>query len=103
MVPIEALLPGMRVKIVDQWSKICGQNSDGLMDKYLGRVVTVLSVYRTFVYIEEDSGDFPFDGGGHWAWGRHCFDYIVKDETQEDFEPLSNRDILSLIFGDSVK
>lgn len=100
MVPIEMLSPGMRVKIVDQWNDQCFQNNRGLMDKYLGQVVTVLDVHGCSVRIEEDAGDCEFQEGGHWSWGAFCFDCIVvEDETWEDFEIADISEIFSLLYG----
>lgn len=99
MVPVETLSPGVRVKIVEQWNDNSGQNLSGLMDKYLGQIVTVLDIQGNFVYIEEDNGDCSFHESGHWNWNKFCFDYIVEDGAQEDFEPSSNNEIFSLIFG----
>lgn len=96
MVPMRELCPGMRVKIVDQWGPGCGQNSRGRMDKYLGQIVTIYDVFSNGAYIEEDAGDRPV---GHWCWNENCFDYIVEDEEQTDFEVMSNSEILSLICG----
>lgn len=88
MVNLDVLAPGVKVKIVDEWEAGCGQNVDGLMDKYLGKIVTIL---------DEDSGDCRFRVGGHWAWNSYCFDYIV-DSNEPDFEPSSESEILSFIF-----
>ena len=99
MVPVEMLSPGMRVKIVDRWGGGCGQNAEGLMDKYLGQIVTVLEIQGGTVSIEEDAGDCKFRKGGHWAWGAMCFEHIVEDECQESFEVPSEDEILSFIFG----
>lgn len=100
MVPIEMLFPGMRVKIVDEWNAGCGQNIEGLMDKYLGQVVTVLDIDGTgCIRIEEDAGDCAFQECGHWSWAEDCFEYIVEDECQESFEASSEDEILSFIFG----
>lgn len=100
MVPIEMLSPGMRVKIVDEWNDGCRQNPSGLMDKYLGQIVTVLDTYGPrLIRIEEDAGDYGGQGGGHWCWNEYCFEYIVEDEIQGDFEASSKDEILSFIFG----
>lgn len=96
MVPIEALYPGMRVKIVDKWVPGCGQNKAGRMDKYLGQIVTVIKVRNGCVYIEEDAGSCDFHEGGHWNWYAASFDYIVEDE---DFEPASDSEFLSFLYG----
>lgn len=101
MVSIEMLSPGMRVKIVDEWNDECGQNGEGLMDKYLGQIVTVLDTNdRTGrIRIEEDADDCLFQEGGHWFWSEDCFEYIVEDEYQESFEVSSKDEIFSFIFG----
>lgn len=100
MVPIEMLSPGMRVKIVDQWNEQCFQNNRGLMDKYLGQVVTVLDVQGGSVRIEKDAGDCEFQEGGHWSWGAFCFDCIVvEDEERENFEIADISEIFSLLYG----
>lgn len=97
MVNIDDLSPGMRLKIVDSWNSHSNENSEGLMDKYLGLIVTILKIDGRTIYIEEDSGDCEFQWGGHWAWNSYCFDYIV-DSNEPDFEPSSESEILSFIF-----
>lgn len=87
----------MRVKIVDQWLDGCNQNDNGLMDKYLGQVVTISDMIFAAALIEEDKKDSQ-----RWYWNEHCFDYIVEDES-EDFEPASDSDFLSFLFGNQVK
>lgn len=93
MVNLDALAPGIRVKIVDEWKPGCGQNVDGLMDKYLGQIVTILDVDvdEDTATIEGDSGDCRFRVGGHWAWNS-------VDSDESDFEPSSESEILSFIF-----
>lgn len=84
MVNLDVLAPGVKVKIVDEWEAGCGQNVDGLMDKYLGKIVTILDVDvdEDMATIEEDSGDCRFR----------------VDSNEPDFEPLSESEILSFIF-----
>lgn len=93
MVSVNELSPGMRVKIVDKWDRggSCRQNNEGYMDEYLGQIVTISDIEGPYVEIEEDHG--------RWCWNAYCFDYIVYDENQEDFEVSSEDEILSLIFG----
>ena len=101
MVDIHELSPGMRVKIIDRWGQNCNQNPDGCMDKYLGKIVTILEVLydAAIATIEEDTDDGPRHQEGHWRWNKYCFDYIVCDEDEsEDFEPPTESEILSLIF-----
>lgn len=61
MVNLDALAPGIRVKIVDEWKPGCGQNVNGLMDKYLGQIVTILDVDvdEDTATIEEDRWRLP--------------------------------------------
>lgn len=100
MVNIQDISPGMRVKIVDKWIQNCNRNPDGLMDKYLGKIVTILEVLYDSAIIEEDTGDGPRHQEGHWRWNKYCFDYIVYDEDEpENFEPPTESEILSLILG----
>lgn len=98
MVDLSTLAPGIKVKVVDEWTAGCGQNLNGLMDKYLGQIVTILEVdiEEDLVFIEEDSGDCRFHTDGHWTWNSYCFDYIVDDGM--DFEPSSEEEIFSFIF-----
>ena len=69
MFNLDVLAPGVKVKIVDEWKAGCGQNINGLMDKYLGKIVTIMDVdiEEDIITIEEDSGDCRFRSGGHWA------------------------------------
>lgn len=99
MVDLGALAPGVKVKIVDEWTAGCGQNVNGLMGKYLGQIVTIMEVdiEEDLVLIEEDSGDCRFRSGGHWAWNAYCFDHVV-DDGDIDFEPSSEKEIFSFIF-----
>lgn len=100
MVNIQDLRPGMRVKIVDEWTQNCNRNPDGRMDKYLGKIVTILEVLGGIAIIEEDTGDGPGHQNGHWKWNEYCFDYIVYGEDEsEDFEAPTESEILSLILG----
>lgn len=55
MVNLDVLAPGIRVKIVDEWKPGCGQNVNGLMDKYLGQIVTILDVD-----VDEDTATLSF-------------------------------------------
>lgn len=96
MVPIADLHPGMRVKIVDQWVDGCYQNDKGLMDKYLGQIVTILETGKHTAYIEEDAGDCGWHRGGHWEWLPESFDYIVEGNEYADFELASDSEIFSL-------
>ena len=80
MVNFEEVIIGTKLKIVNSWLPECNQNPDGLMDCYLGRVVTVKKLWsdRKHLFIEEDSG--------RWLWNEKCFEYIVEDFDFEAYE-----------------
>lgn len=99
MIDINDLRIGSKVKVVDKWNSSCGQNCEGLMDKYLGQVVTVLEISRDTIRIEEDEGDCPFHQSGRWSWNAHCFEYILDDMCGEDFDISSKSEILSFILS----
>lgn len=102
MIDILDLVPGAKVKIIDEWLPLCGQNAEGLMDKYLGQIVTVMEVNvdEDIVLIEEDAGDCEFRMSGHWIWNAFCFDYIIEDDaSDEDFDISSENEILSFILN----
>lgn len=100
MVDASLLYPGVRVRIIDSWDEIprneWWHNSSGLMDKWLGQIVTIQkcpdadtrnNFYRidrnNFYRIEEDQEDRP--GGGGWSWRIDGFAEIIDDPW--DFEP----------------
>ena len=60
MIDISIIHPGDKVRIVDAWNEGCHQNPGGLMDRYLGQVVTVNKVFHDRVRILEDEG--------RWSW-----------------------------------
>jgi len=91
MVQMCDLHKGDRVKIVDLWVPGCHQNSDGLMDQYLGSVMTVRYVSESFCNLVEDREDLRPTG---WTWYPASIEYIVgKDDGSDckeyDLLPLS--------------
>lgn len=76
------LSPGDRVLIVSDWSNSEGYNHAGLMDKYLGQIMTVRERTPAGNYhMEEDYGEFE-DGHG-WYWNESMFEAIINQE--EDY------------------
>lgn len=70
---------GDRVRIKNR--RGYGWNSDGKMDKWMGKEVTIRKVYdANIVLIEEDVGERGSADG--WAWRK------------EDFEPIDNKETL---------
>lgn len=89
MIEKELLYPGAQIRIVKKWCDGCRENWNGKMDKWLGKIVTVKSVYDSsngsFVYIEEDEGDGCYDG--HWRWFLPAIECIVDEaEDEKPFE-----------------
>ena len=73
---------GDKVKIV---SKKVGNrwNVNGLMDKWLGKVMTVKEVYPTYCKMEEDKNEWSIDG---WNWYPEMIERRV-DFTKLDLIP----------------
>ena len=78
-----SLRPGDRVRIVSEWGEHTCENSMGLMDKWLGQIMTVREVLdRHNVGMEEDIGDRDVSGRGWW-WNRFCIEEIVEEREVE--------------------
>lgn len=60
---------GDRVRIVSEWGEGCCQNALGKMDKWLGKIMTVKYVGRSWYRMVEDTKE-P-DGTG-WVWNENC-------------------------------
>ena len=73
---------GMQARIVGPRGEI-QWNHAGLMDEYIGQVVTIKSLGRA-VRIEEDDG--------RWMWNPEDFDPVVELESvsDEDLESILN-------------
>lgn len=71
---------GDKVKIVDAWTDKTWENSEGLMDKYLGTVMTIRDITQKGKYkMHEDKTDFDGDG---WFWNEHCIEGKVVEDTE---------------------
>lgn len=91
MVSLDRLQVGMNIKIVDEWNENSGENKEGLMDQWLGQIVTVSEVYPNYcVLVEEDNR--------RWAWYPSAIDCIV-DGTESDFDAASEDELSDFIFG----
>lgn len=56
---------GDKVRIVSKWGKGCYQNKEGRMDKWLGKVMTVRYVGKSWYEMVEDTEE---NIGGGWCW-----------------------------------
>ena len=87
------LKPGDKVRVVPWWNDKSGQNPEGYMNKYLGRIVTIdIPPGETRrVRIIEDKNDSP----QRWYWNRYCFCEVVP---QKEYE-IASEEALSLLFA----
>lgn len=71
---------GDQILIVDHWVSGCAQNSSGMMDKYLGKILTINYIYRQnesyfSCRAKEDSG--------FWLWNHNCIAKVIKSYEKE--------------------
>ena len=73
---------GDKVKLKNRRGK--GWNSDGMMDKYIGKIVTVsyITLGNVFTIKEDDGRGFP-----RWVFRLEDIEYVVK---QKHFKSLPN-------------
>ena len=71
----EKLKVGDKVKIVDEWVGE-GQNDDGLMDKWLGKVMTIREILTNSLKMVEDKDKWYPEG---WFWDRKMIEKKVED------------------------
>lgn len=83
MVDFRDVQPGTKLLVVSERCK--GMNYEGLMDHWLGQVVTCEFKRALSICIVEDAGEYPYQEGGHWYWNANMFECIV-DDNQADFE-----------------
>lgn len=92
---VRELAPGDRVHIVSRWSAGCGENTHGLMDKYLGKDLTVKYIHCDghFVKVEEDQAE---NGGEGWYWYAPAIEYAVS-ETETVFKQPTRHQVASFL------
>lgn len=75
---------GDRVRIVDEWPRYGAfQNREGLMDKYLGTVMTIERVnnYSYGYYTMEEDGQ---DGHRKWQWFEAAIAGLAEPDVSSD-------------------
>lgn len=79
MVNINILRPGDKLRVVSEAPHNFTWNDK--MDKWLGEVVTVFTVTRSCVLIEEDKYECAFhpEIDGRWYWRGSFFDKVVSE------------------------
>lgn len=72
---------GDKVKIIDKWVDGCGQNFDGEMNKWLGKVMTIKFVDTDNSYhMDEDINE---NCGCGWYWNDKCIEGKVVEEPEQ--------------------
>ena len=85
----DQLLPGDLVQIVNEWVPGSGQNNEGLMDKWLGEIMTVKYRDRNDLRMEEDDHDRDrFHRSGGWFWSRIMIERVVDVNEKIEFDVL---------------
>ena len=68
---------GDKVRIVDSWNGSTNENKDGLMDDWLGKVMTIREVkYDRYYCMEEDRNENLGEG---WQWNEACIAGLASD------------------------
>lgn len=99
MIDISMLQVGDKIRVVDAWPEEGRYNDIGLMDKYLGQILTVRTTNTDEGYccVYEDMHDRPEPMG--WCWYSELIDEIVSEEDEvDDCEP-SDLDELKAFLG----
>lgn len=89
---------GDKVKIVDKWLPGCHQNSEGKMDKWLGKIMTIKGDSYLGYKMVEDASENICNG---WYWNTKCIEGKVVEESEpkkveEPVEPFPNGTIVRL-------
>ena len=77
---------GDKVKIVKHWTNKTNENSEGKMDKWLGKIMTIRKIDRDGYKMVEYLGE---NYGGGWFWNPYCIAGKVVDGS----EPETTREI----------
>lgn len=64
---------GDKVRIVSKWTDGCNQNPHGLMDKWLGKVMTIRAIKGELYKMKEDI----HEGLGGWCWNEATISRLV--------------------------
>lgn len=71
---------GDQILIVDRWVRGCAQNSEGRMDMYLGKILTIDEIEQQhdqyfMCRVKEDNG--------RWLWNHNCIKKVIKSYEKE--------------------
>lgn len=105
MIDESLLVPGVKVRIIDDWDQIDGyrwENLDGLMNKWLGKVMTIREViedscYPTAYHMLEDEDEN--DGG--WFWVANGFSEVIYEPPKMPLvDAATDDELMDPLFGD---
>lgn len=91
---------GDKVRIVDHWVEGCGQNEEGRMDKWLGKVMAIREVigddglYR----MVEDQNDQGMVSG--WCWSDECFAGLAENFEEKIVITHNKKDTIARYYED---
>lgn len=76
--------PGDRVQVVDHWpaNRAACQNPEGLMDRYLGAVVTIDGL---FDHYNPDPRYIIKEDNHKWCWNNACFKGLAVEVGEAEF------------------
>jgi len=83
---IKWLKPSDRVRIVDQWGPSAQFNPDGLMDHWLGQVMTVREIDHDNVKMEEDIDEYDGNSLPGWNWDGDMIECIIDDAPPASYD-----------------
>ena len=90
---------GDKVRIVTDKSKAYGWNSQGLMDKWLGKVMTIRKCDELplgcIYWMEEDVEE---NCGNAWAWGEAMIEGLATDEPKHQITITSDGKTTTAVF-----
>ena len=89
--------PGWKARIVDKWCEGCRQNSEGLMDKWLGKTMTVRAIGDGFLRMEEDLGTSGWVNG--WLWYAPSIAEVFNQIDDTETEIATDDELTGLLFG----
>ncbi len=108
MIDESLLVPGVKVRIIDDWDQIDGhrwENLDGLMDKWLGKVMTIREVSdsefdwgleKRYLMVEDEDDD-----GGGWLWWANGFSEVIYEPHQMSLvDAATDDELMDFLFGD---
>ena len=91
---------GDRVKIVDHWNIRTCENKFGMMDKWLGKIMTISGQVLGSYRMKEDYAE---NGGDGWSWNVYCIEgKVVNEDENEGDAPFKAGDLVEITDKDDA-